>query len=122
MRNTILSFVALASLAACTSAQGFVPSQITQVDQAVQKQALMRALRDPSSAQVEDVRVYQSPNGNRMVCSKVNGRKAFGAYAGFQTLMVMQVAGVDYSKSYINPTVALGGVGTLDCAGAGYPV
>jgi hypothetical protein len=122
MKKIALAFAAAAIVAACTSAQGFVPNKITATDNAIFQSAMKRALKDPSSAEVDDLRVYQAPNGNRMICGKVNGRNSFGGYAGFQTLMVMQVTGADYSKPYIKPITALGGAGAIDCAGAGYPI
>ena len=123
--NKITLFAALAALAvlaACTSAHGFFPVKLTENDKNIRKSALMKVLKDPSSAQVADVRVYESPKGYRMICSKVNGKNSFGGYSGFQTHMVMMVGGVDYSAPFSNPINALGGVASLDCAGAGYPV
>ena len=120
--NKLTLIAALSALTACTAAAGYVPVKLTTNDTNVHQSALMRTLKDPSSAQVVDVRVYESPKGHRMICSKVNGKNSFGGYSGFQVLMVMTVGGVDYSAPFSNPVTALGGVASIDCAGAGYPV
>jgi hypothetical protein len=110
------------ALAGCTSSQGYAPAQVNDTDRQVQRQAMMSALKDPNSAEVEDVRVYQNPEGNRMTCSKVNGRNSFGGFSGFQVLMTQTINGVDYSKPFNRPISALGAVASIDCAGAGYPI
>jgi len=120
--KSLLFVMALFALHGCTSAAGFVPVKMTAQDEEVQRAALMRSLKDPSSAQVEDVRVYQNPKGARMICSKVNGRNSFGGYAGFQVLTVQTAPGIDYSKPFMRPATSLGGLASIDCAGAGYPV
>jgi peptidoglycan hydrolase-like protein with peptidoglycan-binding domain len=42
-----------------------------------------RDLRDPGSAQVRDVRRVKGHDGQRFICGEVNGKNAYGAYAGF---------------------------------------
>lgn len=50
-------------------------------DRAIQKEAqdaVSHDLRDPSSAQFRDVKVY-----SKAVCGEINGKNGVGAYAGF---------------------------------------
>lgn len=97
-----MALAAVATLAACTGAAGYVPSNMPPQDQAFFDQLIMCALKDASTAQVRNVRVYQRENGARM--------------------MVATVPRIDYSKPFINPVTALGGLGAIDCAGVGYQV
>ena len=67
------------------------------------KRLVEAELRDPRSAQWEDLRSGTAPTGDaafprltsggRIVCGRVNGRNAFGAYAGFQRFIVDLSAG-----------------------------
>lgn len=122
MKKIALAFVAASALAACTGAAGYSPSQMTPQDRAFFDQAVMRTLKDPSSAEIRNVRVYQRENGARMICGSVNGRNSFGAFSGFQVMMVATAPGIDYSKPFVNPVSSLGGLGAVDCAGLGYQV
>lgn len=42
------------------------------------QEAVARDLRDPSSAQFRDVKIYP-----KYVCGEINGKNGMGAYAGF---------------------------------------
>ena len=122
MKKIALAFAAAATVSACTGAAGHVPSNMTAQDQAFFDQAVMRTLKDPSTAQVRNVKVYQRENGARMICGSVNGKNSFGAFSGFQVMMVATAPGIDYSKPFASPVSALGGLGAIDCAGLGYQV
>lgn len=46
------------------------------------KDAVASKLRDPSSVQIRNVRIVEGPEG-RFYCGEVNGKNAYGGYAGF---------------------------------------
>ena len=45
-------------------------------------------LRDPSSVQVRNIRLVQNDEG-KFFCGEVNGKNAYGAYAGFNTFRTL---------------------------------
>lgn len=45
-------------------------------------------LRDPSSAQFRAVEMIRQPDGRSVVCGEVNGKNAYGGYAGFTRFVV----------------------------------
>lgn len=47
------------------------------------KQAVLAVLKDPSSAQFQDLKGVEM-NGDPTVCGKVNAKNAMGGYAGFK--------------------------------------
>lgn len=47
------------------------------------RRAVLDELRDPASAQFRRVRRIMHGNGTTMFCGEVNGRNAYGGYAGF---------------------------------------
>ena len=47
------------------------------------KEEVGALLKDPSSVQIRNVRIAEGPKG-RFYCGEVNGKNAFGAYAGFR--------------------------------------
>lgn len=110
----------LAFTAACTSSQGYLATPMQPSDQVVLERAFAAGLKDPESAQTKGVQAFQSPNGNRTICGLVNSKNSFGGYNGFQTFLVTTVSGVDYSKPFVRPIFALGGVATIDCGGVGF--
>lgn len=116
----LIPVAAVAGLTACTGSMGYMPTTMTPQDEQMQKTAFFQNLADPNGAQVQDVRVYAAPNGNRLICGKVNAKNAFGGYTGFQTFEVATVASADYSKPNVRPIFATGPVATIDCGGAGY--
>lgn len=46
------------------------------------------ALRDPSSAQFRNVEKIDQPEGGVAVCGEINGKNAYGGYAGFTRFAV----------------------------------
>ncbi|MFC0634344.1 hypothetical protein [Brevundimonas balnearis] len=57
-------------------------------------------LRDPSSAQFRAVEVIEQPDGRSVVCGEVNGKNAYGGYAGF-TRFVVDGARVELEPSEV---------------------
>lgn len=45
-------------------------------------------LRDPSSAQFRNVEKVVQPDGRTGVCGEINGKNAYGGYAGFTRFVV----------------------------------
>lgn len=113
-----LVFVAL--IAGCTASQGYKPTELTRADKEAVQRSFDAYLADPMSVQVKDTQVFIADNGNRMVCGKANAKNAFGGYIGYQTFVMIRVAGVDYSQPYARPVFALGIEAQVDCGGAGY--
>lgn len=62
---------------AITREEGLSDSQLEEIRGGVAEE-----LRDPSSVQIRDVRIAEDPDG-RFYCGEVNGKNAYGAYAGF---------------------------------------
>ena len=86
MRVSIFATLA-ACLAACGSGENtdFVADAAREdsaefVTEA--KAAAAHDLRDPSTAQIRELRLGEW-GGNRVLCGEVNGKNAYGAYAGF---------------------------------------
>ena len=48
------------------------------------KDAVRAKLKDPDSAQFQNVRFYQGKDGVPMTCGEVNSKNSFGGYGGFQ--------------------------------------
>ncbi|MCT4334544.1 hypothetical protein MU516_16945 [Paracoccus sp. YLB-12] len=120
MKRHILAIFGLAAVAACTGSMGYTATELTDRDREMQARAFRENLADPLGTQVEAVQVFAAPNGNRMICGKVNAKNAFGGYIGFQTFEVVTAGGYDYSKPGLRPIFATGATASLDCAGAGY--
>lgn len=116
----LLVAATLVAIVGCTSSQGYVPSQFTDADAAMQERAFIANLADPGSAQTRDIQVFQAPNGNRLICGMVNAKNAFGGFIGFQTFAVGTAGIVDYSQPFTRPIFATGPVAAIDCGGAGY--
>lgn len=55
-------------------------------------------LRDPSSAQFRNVEKIVQPDGGTGVCGEINGKNAYGGYAGFTRFVV------DGSRVLIEPS------------------
>jgi hypothetical protein len=120
MRKLVPALAAAVIIGACTSSQGFVPSKFSALDKAVMESAFVYGLKDPSAVQTQDVRVFQAPNGNRIICGQANAKNSFGGYIGYQTFAIMKAGAVDYSSPYARPIFTIGGVSAIDCGGAGY--
>lgn len=120
MAARLLVIAALGAVVGCTGSQGYTATSLTDQDKAMQARAFRNSLADPQSAQIDDVQVFVAPNGNRMICGKINAKNAFGGYIGFQTFEVVTAGGYDYSKAGMQPIFATGLAATADCAGAGY--
>jgi hypothetical protein len=118
MRRTVLA-VAL-SLSACTGSMNYSPDKFTDNDKAIMEKSFRQNLADPSSVQVQGVTVFQSPNGNRMICGSFNAKNAFGGYIGYQQFLVTTAGSVDYTKAYARPIFGTAMVASIDCRGAGY--
>lgn len=48
------------------------------------KDAARAKLKDPDSAQFQNVRFHQGKDGVPMTCGEVNSKNSFGGYSGFQ--------------------------------------
>ena len=120
MKKLVPVLAAAATIGACTSSQGFIPSTLNASDKAVMESAFLSHLADPSAVQTRNVRVFEAPNGNRIICGMANAKNAFGGYIGYQTFEIMRGGNVDYSNPYVQPVFALGVVAGIDCRGAGY--
>ena len=107
-------------VAGCTAAGNYSPVTLTAQDNVMVDRAFRIGLLDPLAAQVEDIKVFVNPEGNRIVCGKVNSKNAFGGYVGFQTFIVQTLPSLDYSQPNINPIFGLGAIAQIDCGGAGY--
>jgi hypothetical protein len=73
MRPLFLAALCLA-LAACGADEG--------------KRIAAASLRDPRSAQFQDVQTTRLQSGGVAVCGEINGKNAFGAYVGFKRFVV----------------------------------
>lgn len=62
-----------------TPAVSLTPAQA----RVIARRAVADKLRDPSSAQFRNVRRVTADNGQLVFCGEVNGRNAYGGYAGF---------------------------------------
>lgn len=120
MNRLVWVVSAVAALTGCTGSMGYKPATMTEQDKATQARAFKESLADPFSAQVDNVQVFAAPNGNRMICGKINAKNAFGGYIGFQTFEVVTAGGHDYTKPGVRPIMATGATASIDCAGAGY--
>ncbi|MDB2605504.1 hypothetical protein N9Y41_02190 [Planktomarina temperata] len=118
MNKIITLLFTSAFVAACTNSMGYVPAKMTDQDKALVQTGLRILLKDPSAAQVEELRLFTNPKGARMVCGRVNGKNSFGAYSGFQVFLVTSAPGLSVNR----PITAIGAVAAIDCSGAGYPV
>ena len=117
--NKIIGILLISAFtSACTSSMGYVPAKMTPQDQAMVNTGLRNLLKDPSTAQIEDLRLFTNPKGVRMVCGRVNGKNSFGAYSGFQVFLVSTAPGLSVNS----PITAVGGLAAIDCSGAGYSV
>lgn len=76
MKRATILLVAGLALAGCSN----------EADKA--KELVANELRDPSSAQFRDVEVVKQKDGSSAVCGEVNGKNAYGGYAGFQSFTV----------------------------------
>ena len=47
------------------------------------KSAVTRQLKDPGSAEFQNVNVYKQKDGTYLVCGEVNARNSFGAMPGY---------------------------------------
>jgi hypothetical protein len=63
-------------------------SQLPMGQVADAKKVAANALRDPSSAQFRNVKAVTNDLG-AAVCGEINGKNAFGGYAGFQDFVVV---------------------------------
>jgi hypothetical protein len=94
--NSLLAFILACVLVACgqkteapvpvaapvdTPAPALPPTDDPNV--ATAKRAVLAVLKDPSSAQFEDVKGGEV-NGDPTVCGKVNAKNAMGGYVGFK--------------------------------------
>ena len=61
------------------------------------KEAAAQSLRDPSSAQFRNV----TTNGN-YVCGEINGKNAFGGFAGFSEFYAFEAAGGEWMAQIYN--------------------
>jgi hypothetical protein len=63
---------------------------LTGCDSAVKDAESLAAsqLRDPSSAQFRNVERVVQPDGRVSVCGEINGKNAYGGYAGFTRFVV----------------------------------
>ena len=81
MRLTIIA--AALTLSACQWVPG---TKDHLIDQA--KKSVAAELRDPASAQFRAVKAVRQEDGSIAVCGEVNGRNAFGGYAGYSQFYV----------------------------------
>lgn len=86
----LAGFFALALITACAPGETMVatPTTLTQAEQATAQSAVAARLRDPMSAQFQDVVGYALPDGGRIVCGQLNARNGFGGYNGFAPFYV----------------------------------
>lgn len=83
MRVTIATVVGAAALVAgCQWLPGTDEHAIAEA-----RRDVAATLRDPASAQFREVRAHKQKDGTTAVCGEVNGRNAFGGYAGFQNFV-----------------------------------
>lgn len=61
-----------------------ITSEINLTEESLEqiKRGVAQDLKDPSSAEIRDVKVVEGPGG-RFLCGEVNGKNSYGAYAGF---------------------------------------
>lgn len=83
MRVWLLAAAAGMALSACQWIPGTDQNVIADAKRQVSAQ-----LRDPSSAQFQKVRAVRQKDGSTAVCGEVNGRNAYGGYAGFSDFAV----------------------------------
>lgn len=70
-------------LSACaTAADVAAPMPLSASDEEMIKAGVRRRLRDPASAQFEDIVVGRSPRGETFACGVVNAKNVMGGYAG----------------------------------------
>ena len=79
--RTVLVAVAAFVMAGSAQAQQLTPSQEGQLIYEA-KATASNSLRDPKSAQFENVRVSYKMPGKAVVCGHVNAKNGFGGYAG----------------------------------------
>jgi hypothetical protein len=109
MRQLVLGLAgvgAALSVAACEKVPGtkaYAAAQQAEADQKLMTEAqtiAARDLRDPSAAQFRAVFVQRKPVGAApwagapVVCGEVNGKNAYGAYAGFVRFIASPSKGV----------------------------
>lgn len=87
MRLVILAACLL--LAACVDVNDTPvntrPAAMTDADRAHIQAAVIDDLKDPGSAQLRRLQVYDLSDGQgRIICGEMNGKNSFGAYVGFQ--------------------------------------
>lgn len=70
------------------------------------------SLRDPASAQFRNVRVVAQKDGRNAVCGEINGRNAYGGYAGFHGFYVLA------GEAFFEPNTA--SASTVEDATAAY--
>ena len=93
--DTLLEALVSRSIAhsiAITREVGISDSRLEEI-----KDGVAELLRDPSSVQIRDVRIVENPKG-RFYCGEVNGKNAYGGYAGFMNFMSI---GTTYNLFYI---------------------
>lgn len=76
MRRRAIMALVMTGLAGCSGEVGAAKEQVAH------------HMRDPSSAQFREVRALKQKDGSVAVCGEVNGKNAYGGYAGFQKFVV----------------------------------
>jgi peptidoglycan hydrolase-like protein with peptidoglycan-binding domain len=56
------------------------------------KMGVSKGLRDPDSAKIRDVYTAPYPGG-KYICGEVNGKNAYGGYAGYSAFLGMEIMG-----------------------------
>lgn len=90
MRQGWLACAAMAAftgLAGCETppemVAGTAPAAVTPADQALAEAGVRSFLRDPESAQFQNLHGYATSQGDRIICGEYNAKNGFGGYAGF---------------------------------------
>lgn len=84
-----LSYRSIRHSLAITEEAGLSDNKLEEI-----KNGVAETLRDPSSVQIKKVRIVEKPDG-RFYCGEVNGKNAYGAYAGFTTFSSGSIWGLD---------------------------
>ena len=102
----IAATLAMLLLAACSGGEPGEPSEIMKM--VVAKDAVKARLRDPDSAEFENLRMG-SYQGHELVCGKVNSKNGFGGMVGFQrfvtnggeaTVLEESMSEVEFAKTW----------------------
>lgn len=88
MKNYLV-LISVITLTACanpnTTPVNTRPVALTGADQSAVQSRVIDGLKDPSSAQLRNVKAFELSNGQgRAICGEVNGKNSFGGYVGFR--------------------------------------